>query len=59
MLTIVNGSTVEMRGLSGDTKPLNSIDPQTGEVIHNVANGAIIFEEDTGDVYMFDATNNR
>ena len=59
MITIVNGATVQMRGLSTDTKPLNHIDPQTGELVVVVENGATFLEIDTGKKFMFNKTGNN
>ena len=44
MITYVNETTYEYRGLSTDTKP-----------IEKVGNGSTFFEMDTCKVFMFDA----
>ena len=46
----------DIRCLSTDTKPLNSTGGLNGNYLEN---GAIIFEMDTGNVYMFDYENDR
>jgi len=47
MITSVDQSTYEFRGLSTDTKPTE-----------NVGNGSLFFEMDTSKWYMFDASAN-
>ena len=46
MVTVVNLSTAEYRGLSTDTKPTL-----------NIENGCKFYEIDTGATYYFDAEN--
>ena len=47
MITVVDESTYEFRGLSTDKKPVND----------NVGNGSMFFEIDTGKVFLFDKKN--
>ena len=58
MITVVDSTTLEYRGLEEDTKPVNQIDPQTGEIVGKVSNGSTFIEIDTGKKFMFDKKNN-
>lgn len=46
-----NTNVLEIKGLSGDTKPTTEIEGM------NISNGSTYVEIDTGDTYMFDAEN--
>lgn len=48
MISVVYSTTLEIRGLSSDKKP-----------VEKIPNGSVFFEMDTGKVFMFDEKNKK
>ena len=54
MVTVVDAKTVELRGLSGDDKP---VDKDNFKV--TFGNGSSFLEIDTGKIFYYDAESNE